>query len=107
MSPLCDKIEKFGKGIGNSSRYRIVEALFTGPKTVTQLVSAAKLSQPAVSQHLKTLKLCDMVSDERQGQEVLYSLNTKHVLTLLASLVGEVTKKDKGKNKKHRKTVGN
>lgn len=33
MSDLCSEIEKFGKGIGNTSRYRIVEALFAGPKT--------------------------------------------------------------------------
>lgn len=93
MSDLCDKIEKLGKGIGNTSRYRIVEALFKGPKTVSQLVQAVKQSQPAVSQHLKVLKACDIVTDERQGQEVLYSLNTTHVVSLLKALTGEIANK--------------
>lgn len=90
MTDLCNEIEKFGKGVGNASRYRIVEALFKGPKTVSQLVKAVRQSQPAVSQHLKTLKSCAIVTDERKGQEVLYSLNTEHVLTLLKNLAGEV-----------------
>ncbi len=93
MTDLCERIQKFGKGLGNTSRYRIVEALFKGPKTVGQLVKAVKLSQPAVSQHLKTLKSCDIVMDKRQGKEVVYSLNTKYVLGLLKSLTGEMGQK--------------
>ena len=95
MTDLCNEIEKFGKGIGNASRYRIVEALFAGPKTVNELVGVVKLSQPAVSQHLKTLKASDLVSDERKGQEVFYSLNAKYMLALITSLTQEM-----GKHKK-------
>lgn len=94
MSDLCDSIAKFGKGIGNATRYRIVEALFQKPKTVNELVAVVKLSQPAVSQHLKTLKECNIVVDTRNGQEVIYSLNSKYILGLLKSLSGEVTKKN-------------
>lgn len=86
MTDLCNEIEKLGKGLGNSSRYRIVQALFNEPKTVTELVKVAKISQSAVSQHLKTLKLCDMVLDERKGQEVYYRLNAEYTLKLLKSL---------------------
>lgn len=92
MSDLCGEIEKFGKGIGNASRYRIVEALLKGRKTVGELVKIIKLSQPAVSQHLKTLKACDLVIDERRGQEVFYTVNTEHTLKLLKNLIGEVQK---------------
>src|SRR5271154_6891091 len=95
MSDLCAQIQKFGKGLGNASRYRIVEALFKGPRTVSQLVKSVRLSQPAVSQHLKTLKACDIVMDKRQGKEVVYSLNTKYVLGLLKSLTGEMGRKKK------------
>ncbi len=94
MKDLCDEMRKFGKGIGSTSRYRIVEALFNGSKTVSELVRLVKLSQPAVSQHLRTLKESRIVQDARQGQEVFYSLNTKYVLELLKNLTKEV-----GKNK--------
>jgi DNA-binding transcriptional ArsR family regulator len=93
MTDLCNEMEKFGKGVGNASRYRIIEALFKGPRTVGQLVKTVKQSQPAVSQHLKTLKGCGLVTDERQGQEIFYSLNTEYVLTLLKNLASEVKKK--------------
>jgi ArsR family transcriptional regulator, arsenate/arsenite/antimonite-responsive transcriptional repressor len=86
MSELCDEIEKLGKGIGNVSRYKIVEALFNEPKTVSQLVKAVKISQSAMSQHLKTLKLYNIVIDERKGQEVYYRLNAEYTLKLLKSL---------------------
>ena len=56
MTDLCIQIEKFGKGIGSGPRYAIVTALLKGSKTVGELVTMVKQSQPAVSQHLKTLK---------------------------------------------------
>jgi DNA-binding transcriptional ArsR family regulator len=90
MADLCNEIEKFGKGIGNLTRYKIVESLFDGPKTVSEIVLAVKSSQPLVSQHLKTLKETSIVIDKRCGQEVEYSLNTKYVLGLLKSLTSEV-----------------
>jgi len=90
MTDLCKEINQFGKGIGTASRYRIVEALFKGPKTVGQLVNAVKLSQPAVSQHLKTLKASQLVSDERKGQQVYYSVNAGYMLNLLQLLNKEI-----------------
>lgn len=92
MSNLCKEINKFGKGIGNAARYRIIEALIKGHKTVNELTRIVKLSQPAVSQHLKTLKACDLVIDERRGKEVFYTVNTEYTLTLLTSLVNDMEK---------------
>lgn len=86
MSSNCKEIERFGKGIGNAGRYRILQALLKGRKTVTELVGIAKLSQPAASQHLKTLKSCNLVVDERRGKEVFYAVNSEYLLELLARL---------------------
>lgn len=90
MTDLCNEIEKFGKGIGNASRYRIIEALLRGRKTVGELVSIVKLTQPAVSQHLKTLKNSGLVVDERKGQEVYYTVNAEYVINLLMHLVKDI-----------------
>lgn len=95
MKDLCGEIKKFGKGVGNTSRYKIIESLFSGPKTVNGIVKTVKLSQPAVSQHLRTLKESDIVLDEKCGQEVIYTLNTKHILELLKFLTKEVGSKKK------------
>jgi ArsR family transcriptional regulator len=93
MTDLCKEVNKFGKGIGNAARYRIVQALLTGRKTVSEITAIVKLSQPAVSQHLKTLRECDIVTDERRGQEVFYTVNTEHTLSLLKHLVVDMKKK--------------
>lgn len=92
MADLCDEIQKLGKGISNAARYRILEALAGGPHTVGELVKVAGMSQPAVSQHLKTLKACDLVEDEKRGQEVYYSLNTEYTLRILKAFLGNLSK---------------
>ena len=97
MSDLCDAINKFGKGIGSPPRYRIVETLFSGPKTVGELAEKTKQSQPLVSQHLRVLKETGLVRDERQGQEVLYTLNAEHTIRLLKRLSEELKPKKKRK----------
>ncbi len=97
MSALCNEIEKFGKGIGNTTRYNIIEALLKGERSVNELVLLTKLSQPLVSQHLKTLKSCDLVSSVRRGQEVYYTVNNAHILELLKSLTQEM-QQQKAKN---------
>ena len=97
MTDLCETMNKFGKGIGSASRYRIVEALFSGPKTVGELAKKTKQSQPLVSQHLRVLKETGLVQDERRGQEVLYTLNTEHTIRLLKRLSEELKPKKKRK----------
>lgn len=42
MTDLCEAMKKFGKGIGSAERYRIVEALFSGPKTAGERSSFIK-----------------------------------------------------------------
>ena len=92
MSDLCAAINEFGKSMGNAARYRIIEALLKGEKTVGELAKIAKVSQPAASQHLKILKSSNLVVDERRGKETYYSANAAHILELLTKLSKEVRK---------------
>ena len=89
---FCNEIQMLGKGIGSSVRYRILESLLGGSLTVGEIVKAVKLSQPAVSQHLKTLKVCKLVSDEKRGKEVFYSVNVLHMAELLKHFVTNISK---------------
>lgn len=86
MTDLCDEIEKFGKGVGNASRYKIIETLFGGSHTVSELVKKTGLSQSLVSQHLRILKETGLVEDNRQGQQVYYTLNNHYIIQLLKRL---------------------
>ena len=74
MSDLCKEIANMGKGIGNENRYRILQTLMKRSLSVGEIAKKVTIPQPAVSQHLKVLKSAHLVEDERQGQEVLYSV---------------------------------
>ncbi len=99
MSDLCKEIAKMGKGIGNENRYRILEALMKGPRTVGEIASKTGSAQPAVSQHLKVLKSANLVDDERKGQEVYYSINVAYTTNLLRKLAMDVAQSKQSKNK--------
>ncbi len=90
MSPLQKEMEKLGKGIGNANRYRILEVLMRGSRTVGEVAASVKLPQPAVSQSLKVLKSANLVVGERQGQEVYYSINVAYMTKLLRKLTEDV-----------------
>lgn len=90
MSDVCTEIAKFGKSIGNESRYRIVQELLAGAKSVNELVVRTGLSQPLVSQHLKLLKENNLVHDDRQGKEVVYTINSTYMLQLLKKISSSV-----------------
>ncbi len=90
MSPLRKEMEKLGKGIGNANRYRILEVLMRGSRTVGEVAASTKLPQPAVSQSLKVLKSANLVVDERRGQEVYYSVNVAYMAKLLKKLTEDV-----------------
>lgn len=92
MSDVCAEIARLGKGIGNENRYRILESLMKGPRTVNEITEKVGLTQPAVSQSLKVLKEANLVEDERRGQEVFYSINVAYMTNLLKKLATDVEK---------------
>lgn len=92
MTDFCTHVQMLGKGISSASRFKILEVLMDGSKTVNEIVAAVNLSQPAVSQHLATLKSCELVTSSKKGQEVEYSLNARHMLEVLKDLTSDVSK---------------
>jgi DNA-binding transcriptional ArsR family regulator len=60
-------------------RLALVDLLSGGPRCVHELVDALGVSQPLVSQHLKSLRSVGLVSHERRGREILYSLADEHI----------------------------
>ena len=60
-------------------RLALVDLLADGPRCVHELVDALGVSQPLVSQHLKTLRGARLVATERRGREMVYRLVDHHV----------------------------
>jgi DNA-binding transcriptional ArsR family regulator len=70
--------------ISSETRRTLLDALRAGELTVTELVVAAKVSQPAVSQHLKVLKEAGLVDERRVGRFRLYRLNPEPLAEVAA-----------------------
>ncbi|GGF50564.1 putative ArsR-family transcriptional regulator [Marmoricola endophyticus] len=60
-------------------RAAIVHRLTEHERSVGELVETLGVSQPLVSQHLRTLRLAGLVSVEREGRRAVYRLTDAHV----------------------------
>ena len=79
---LIEMAELF-KVFGDSTRIKILCALFDGEKCVQEITDAAGASQSAVSHQLRILKQSRLVRNRRQGKQICYSLADEHVKTSL------------------------
>jgi DNA-binding transcriptional ArsR family regulator len=68
-------------------RIAIVVQLGAGPRCVHELVASTGAAQPLVSQHLRVLRGAGVVTGERRGREIIYSLVDDHVGHLVADAV--------------------
>ena len=74
---------KLFRGFADLSRLSILEALKDGPCAVGEIVAATGLSQPNISNHLRCLSECGLVTGERQGRFIYYKLSDVRIASLL------------------------
>jgi DNA-binding transcriptional ArsR family regulator len=70
--------------LGDPTRRAIFERLAAGPTAVGEIARELPVSRPAVSQHLKVLKLAGLVTDRQVGNRRIYSLDPTGVGALRA-----------------------
>lgn len=64
------------KALSDPTRRKILELLQEKDMTAGEIADSFQISKASISHHLSILKNADMVLDERQGQNIIYSLNT-------------------------------
>lgn len=62
------------KMLGDKTRLTIFALLNTKELCVCALTSLLNISQPAISQHLKKMKLFNIINERKEGQWVFYSI---------------------------------
>ena len=82
VDELYDLAELF-KVFGDSTRIRILFALFQTEICVCDLAGALSMTQSAVSHQLKILKQAKLVGSRREGKQVIYFLADDHVRTII------------------------
>ena len=83
IEKLYDLAELF-KVFGDSTRVRILYALYEKEMSVNELAETLEMSQSATSHQLKVLKTSKLVRNRRAGKTMIYSLADGHVVTILA-----------------------
>ena len=68
---------------GDSTRIKILCALFEHKRNVTEICELVGMSQSAISHQLRLLKQADLVSSRREGKMMVYSLADDHVKTII------------------------
>jgi len=75
------------KALAHPVRIGIVRLLADGPHCVHELVGELGLDQPLVSQHLRIMRAAALLSTERHGREVVYSLADTHVAHIVLDAI--------------------
>ena len=70
----------FGKILADQTRQEIMKVCCCQKLTVSQIVARINVSQPTISHHLKVLRNAGLVSAQRQGKEIYYSINQENVV---------------------------
>lgn len=66
------------KLLGDPTRLTMMKLLKSHECCVCEFVEIFKMSQPAISQHLRKLRDLELVREERRGQWIFYSINEEH-----------------------------
>lgn len=81
MNESINQVEKTAellKLLGDKTRLTIFSLLKIKELCVCELTALLDVSQPAISQHLRKLKLLNLVNERKKGQWVYYSLRAPH-----------------------------
>jgi len=85
-SDLFTQFARVGKALSNANRLELLEFLAQGSRSVESLANVANLSVANTSQHLQQLRQAGLVTSQKDGLKVYYSISGDDVISLLDSL---------------------
>ena len=78
------------KVLGSESRLWLLRLIAEEPRTVGVLTDVTGMSQPLVSQHLRTLRQAELVAAMRRGKEMTYQIVDRHVTHVVDDALAHV-----------------
>jgi DNA-binding transcriptional ArsR family regulator len=75
------------KALNDETRRKIVERLKVRDMNAGEIADEFNISKPSISHHLDILKRADLITSEKKGQFVEYSLNTSILEDLLSWII--------------------
>ena len=83
-------MQKVFEALSSQVRRKILAYLSHADLTAGEIAARFEISKPAVSQHLSILENAGLVTSEKKGQFVHYSLVPDHLANTLSSYAQEV-----------------
>ena len=88
---LLFDLADFFKIFGDTTRIRILSALFITEMCVCDLSEILGVSQSAMSHQLKILRQAGLVKFRKEGKSVFYSLKDEHVKQIIDTGISHIT----------------
>jgi len=60
------------RALADPTRLAVFESVVASEMSVSELTTRFNVSQPAISQHLATLRNCGLVAQRREGKHIFY-----------------------------------
>jgi DNA-binding transcriptional ArsR family regulator len=85
------RLNEVFKALSDPTRREVLRILSHGERTAGELAEPFDMTKPSMSHHFTVLKEAELIRSRREGQQIVYSLNTtvaEDVLTRLWDLFG-------------------
>ena len=82
------------RALSDTSRIKLLATLVGGETNVGALAEAARISESAVSHHMRSLRQLRIVRARKAGRQVFYSLEDQHIIDLFLRGVAHIQSGD-------------
>ena len=77
-----DEVDVF-KALGNSTRLKILDSVKNKTKCICEIIPLTDKSQPNVSHHIKILKNAGLISEYKEGTNILIEVSNKNIFEII------------------------
>jgi DNA-binding transcriptional ArsR family regulator len=83
-----ESVARYFVALGEVSRLRILQAINSGERSVTEVAEITKLNQPNVSRHLSILLAAGLIQKRKEGVRAIYFVSDSSLVDIF-SVVGK------------------
>ena len=90
-----DRVAARFRALGEPTRLRVLERLFEGPASVTEILDHVGGTQANVSKHLALLHAAGLLSRRKEGTRTVYAISDPTLKKICSIVCGEVERSAK------------
>lgn len=80
-------MNKVFKALSDETRREILKLLTNGDMSAGDIASNFDMSKPSISKHLDILREAELITSEKKGQFIIYSVNTSVIQGALSGFL--------------------